>query len=42
VGKLDSLLYDKLVKVGLLPVRAAAEKSTLGEFLTAYIKGKRT
>lgn len=40
VGKLESLLYDKLAKVGLLPVRAAAEKSTLGVFLAAYIKGR--
>ena len=40
VGKLESLLYDKLAKVGLLPVRAAAEKSTLGAFLEAYIKGR--
>ena len=40
VGKLESLLYDKLAKVGLLPVRAAAEKSTLGAFLEAYITGR--
>jgi len=40
VGKLDAMLYDKLAKVGLLPVRATPEKSTLGAFLEAYIKGR--
>lgn len=40
VGKLDSLLHDKLAKVGLVPTRATPEKSTLGAFLAAYIKGR--
>ena len=34
------MLYDKLAKAGLLPVRATPEKSTLVAFLAAYIKGR--
>lgn len=40
VGKAPAVLYDKLAKVGLVPVRAAAEKSTLGAFLAAYVKSR--
>jgi integrase len=40
VGKLESLLYDKLANVGLLPKKKAGEKATLGPFLTTYIKGR--
>lgn len=40
VGKVPSLLYDKLAKAGLLPVRAAAESTMLGAFLASYIEGR--
>ena len=40
VGKLPSLLYDKLAKVGLVPVRTAVAQVTLGSFLAAYIEGR--
>ena len=40
VGKLPALLYEKLANVGLVPTRATPEKSTLGAFVTAYIKGR--
>lgn len=40
VGKLDSLLYAKLAKAGLVPVRAAAERAMLGAFLASYIQGR--
>ncbi|HTQ38063.1 MAG TPA: tyrosine-type recombinase/integrase [Pirellulales bacterium] len=41
VGGLESTLYDKLAKVGLVPKRAAPEKATLGPFIDGYI-AKRT
>ncbi len=40
VGKLESLLYDKLANVGLVPKKATPEKSTLGAFLAAYVKSR--
>lgn len=40
VGQLDDKLYKRLVKVGLVPKRAAAECATLGAFLESYIAGR--
>jgi integrase len=40
VGKLPEVLYEKLSKVGLVPPRAKAIATTLGEFLAAYIQGR--
>ena len=43
VGKLDAVLYGKLVDVGLLPPRDSAAKldaATLGTFLDSYISGR--
>lgn len=40
VGKAPTVIYDKLANVGLVPKKAAPERSTLGAFMTAYIKGR--
>jgi len=40
VGKLDSMLYDKLANAGLVPKRNAGSSMTLQQFLTEYISGR--
>ena len=40
LGSLDSVLYDKLAAVALVPKRAEAERTTLAPFIDAYLAGR--